>query len=568
MSKWTQVLLGVLLGCSCPLCAQTKADTAVNPADSYFQEALRYKFNGDYAAAFDLLRQSVQYDATQAAACYELAGFYLALNQKSTAFHYYQKACELEPDNEWYALQLAGLCRENNLLDKASELLEKVASEHPDRYELYYHVAELYFQQEDYKAALDALEHLEANTGVIEEITRQKCEAYQALGKPRKVIKEVKRLEALNPSEPHYQLLVGVSYLDIGKQKKAVRILDEVLESYPDNGEAILQRAFADYFIAGNKTEAMASRMKEIIDRPKVDLLSKMTALDYFTKNNYQDTTLMDEIYTELLEQFPDEYNLRQQHLAWLFQQDRKYEARLELRTVLDMNPAQQQAWRDYLTLYLETDDVEQVAQICREALDYFPDDPSFWYYLAVTHIRNSEYAEAIDAYEKSLAADQESNPEWQSSILGYMGDVYQELQDSAKAVESYEKALALNPQNVPVLNNYAYFLSVKGIDLERAAEMSRLSLRAEPNNSTYLDTYAWICFRQGNYPMAKIYIDRAFINLNEGTAEIYEHCGDILWHCGQQEAALLEWMKAVDMSENPSELLTRKVADQCYYER
>ena len=87
-----------------------------------------------------------------------------------------------------------------------------------------------------------------------------------------------------------------------------------------------------------------------------------------------------------------------------------------------------------------------------------------------------------------------------------------------------YEKALSYNASNIPVLNNYSYFLAMEGQDLDKAERMSAQTVKAEPDNATYLDTYAWIFFKQGNYSLARIYLQNALDKTKEPSAELFEH--------------------------------------------
>ena len=109
-----------------------------------------------------------------------------------------------------------------------------------------------------------------------------------------------------------------------------------------------------------------------------------------------------------------------------------------------------------------------------------------------------------------------------------------------------YEKALSYNASNIPVLNNYSYFLAMEGRDLDKAERMSAQTVKAEPDNATYLDTYAWIFFKQGNYSLARIYLQNALDKTKEPSAELFEHYGDILFMLGEVDEAVTYWQRQV----------------------
>ncbi len=151
------------------------------------------------------------------------------------------------------------------------------------------------------------------------------------------------------------------------------------------------------------------------------------------------------------------------------------------------------------------------------------------------------------------------------SRLYGITGDTYLMMGDTVKAFSLYEKALEIFPGNLLVLNNYAYFLALKGTDLDKAERMSRKTVEADPTNTTFLDTFAWIFFKQGQYGLAKIYIERAVANSEEPNKEILEHYGDILWFNKEYDEARKQWKKAAQL-ENPSESLLKKVEVGSYY--
>ena len=134
------------------------------------------------------------------------------------------------------------------------------------------------------------------------------------------------------------------------------------------------------------------------------------------------------------------------------------------------------------------------------------------------------------------------------------------------EAFNAYEQALKYNDKNVPVLNNYSYFLTLRKHDLDKAERMSAQCIKLEPNNPTYLDTYAWVFFMKGNYTLAHIYIRSALEKDTTNSAELVDHYGDILYMTGDKEKALEQWKKAQELGKD-TEILKRKIAEGIYIE-
>ncbi len=146
------------------------------------------------------------------------------------------------------------------------------------------------------------------------------------------------------------------------------------------------------------------------------------------------------------------------------------------------------------------------------------------------------------------------------------LGDTYHELKNHAESDKYYEKALALDPKNAFVLNNYSYYLSLRKENLEKAEKMSKLSNDLMPNQSSFLDTYAWVLYQMGRYEEAKVWIEKAIANSGSTNGVILEHYGDILFRLNKTQEAQEQWKKAKEAGGG-SDFLDKKIADKKLYE-
>jgi tetratricopeptide (TPR) repeat protein len=261
-------------------------------------------------------------------------------------------------------------------------------------------------------------------------------------------------------------------------------------------------------------------------------------------------------------------------YVQWLMEIGKKQDARNELKTVLDLNPNQLKAWRMYLEINLEYDNQTNIREICKPALVYFPNESIFWFYYGLSWSSEQEESQpdsekselAIDAFNQAIELADKKDVGFVSRLYGLCGDMYLLRGDTLAAFDHYEKALAVNAGNILVLNNYAYYLAVSGKELSKAERMSRKTIEADPKNVTFLDTYAWVFFKRGEYRLAKIYIERAIENETDPGVEVLEHYGDILWFNEDQKGALVQWKKASKL-ENPNPTLLMKVQTGRYIE-
>ena len=213
----------------------------------------------------------------------------------------------------------------------------------------------------------------------------------------------------------------------------------------------------------------------------------------------------------------------------------------------------------------VRNEDYEAVIRICEAGVEATPEVLEFYFYLAIAYNQAGRNADVISTCQLALGrAVGDSRKELVSDFYTIMGDAcYAEGRDE-DAFIAYESALTYNASNVGALNNYAYYLSLERRDLDKAEEMSYKTIKAEPGNATYLDTYAWILFEKGNYTEARIYIDDAMANGGEESADVVEHCGDIYFMTGDVDGALKRWKQARDMGSESS-TLDEKISQKKY---
>ena len=99
---------------------------------------------------------------------------------------------------------------------------------------------------------------------------------------------------------------------------------------------------------------------------------------------------------------------------------------------------------------------------------------------------------------------------------------------------------------------------------------MSYRTIKAEPKNATYLDTYAWILFMQKRYSEAKIYIDQTLQCDSDSSSVLLEHAGDIYYHTGDVDQAVVFWQEALSRADEQEDserikLLARKIKIKKY---
>ena len=211
-------------------------------------------------------------------------------------------------------------------------------------------------------------------------------------------------------------------------------------------------------------------------------------------------------------------------------------------KKVVEINPNQQDAWIDLLFLELQKNRIQNLITDSEAALELFPTNPTFSYLNGLAYFYNQEYNKTIETLGVGVNFLFD-NPTLSSEMYSILGNTYNELEDYNNSDKSYDLALEYLPENVTVLNNYAYYLSLRGENLEKAKQMSKKTLELFPEEANYLDTYAWILYKMKDYESAKVFMLQA-IDLAESKT-FYNHLSDILTELGELEDAKKYKLKA-----------------------
>lgn len=571
------LLLLVLAGGSPILADNTKKGAPSKPVqqdnaqqrklDYFFYEGVKLKNAGKFDAAFDLFSHCLEIDSTASPVLYELSSFYVEMNKPEKAVGLLQRAVNYAPDNFTYRMALASVSRGPGMFSDASAEYQTLIDKFPDKTDLNYYLAESLTQEGEISKAIEAYDALENSVGMNEAISIQKYKLYNTLNEPDKAMKEIQKLADKYPMEARYQIVMGDLYLEKNDTDKALLCYNKAHEIDPSNPYYIV--SMANYYeIVGDK-EAAETQIRSALVNNDLDVDTKVNILSRYVvrlQQNKQDIEGANTLFKTLLEQHPEETELKLMYGSLLAMQDKTEEARFQFQLVTEMEPDNAGAWQQLLNLSLKADNMEEVKRICIKCQELFPNAPEYYFYLGIAHYQLKEYNKALETYQAGIRIIDKENTSQLSDFYGQIGDIYYQQKNVTKAYEAYEEALKYNDKNIVVLNNYSYFLTLDKKELKKAERMSAQCIKLQPDNSTYLDTYAWVFFTQGNYTLAKIYIENAISKDSTNSSELADHYGDILYMNGEKEKALEQWKKAKELGKQ-SETLDRKIAEQIYIE-
>ena len=535
--------------------------------DYFFYEGLNLKNAGKYDAAYDAFIHCLQIDSAAAPVLYELSTFYVQMNRPEKSVEMLKKAVENDKDNFTYKMALASISRSLGMYGEAAEEFRELVRDYPKKKELNYYLADALTQAGEIGEAIDAYNALESTMGMNEAISMQKYRLYKQLEKPDEAFKEIENLAAKYPMNARYQIILGDLYLENEEMKEALAAYQKAHEVDPTDPYYIV--SMANYYEAVGEKEAAEKQIRSALVNEKLDVNTKVNILSRYIlklQETKQGTENANRLFQTLLEQHPEDTELKLMYSGLLMAQDKTDEAKFQLKLVTEMAPSTEGAWQQLLSMALKEEDIPEVVRICTACMELFPKSPEYYFYLGIAYYQQDKYKESLNIYYSGLNVIPKENLGLKSDFLGQIGDIYHEMGRNEQSYKAYDEALKYNDKNVVVLNNYSYFLSLEKKDLKKAERMSAQCIKLEPDNSTYLDTYAWIFFIQGNYTLAKIYIESALEKDTTKSADLVDHYGDILFMNGDKDKAVEQWKKAKEMGKE-SEILDRKIAEKQYIE-
>ena len=535
--------------------------------DYFFLEAMRMKGKNEYDAAFGLLQHCLDINPTASSALYEISQYYMFLRQVPQGQVALEQAVAFAPDNYWYSQGLVSLYQQQNELDKAAALLEKMVTRFPSKQDPLFSLLDIYSRQEKYNDVISTLNRLEKRLGKNEQLSMEKFRIYLQMKDDKKAFQEIESLVQEYPMDMRYQVILGDVYLQNGKKQEAYDAYQKVLAVEPDNPMALF--SMASYYEQTGQKELYQQQLDTLLLNKKVTSDTKISVMRQVIAENEQssakDSTQVIALFDRMMKQDMDDPQIPMLYSQYLLSKNMEQEAVPVLEQVVDLDPTNKAARLMLVSVAVKKEDYKQIIKVCEPGIEATPDALELYYYLAIAYHQAEQGDSVLSVCNRALEhITPDTRKEVISDFYSIMGDIYHTKKQMTEAYAAYDSALVYNPSNIGALNNYAYYLSVERRDLDKAEEMSYKTVKAEPNNSTYLDTYAWILFEKGNYAEARIYIDNAMKNDGEKSDVIVEHCGDIYFMTGDVEGALKYWKKALEMGSE-SKTLKQKIEKKKY---
>ena len=484
---------------------------------------------GNLEKASSLYKEVIRFQPNNSLAYYQLAAIDFESKNIASAIEYNQKAIELSPKNHWYRTQLAEIYLLTNQTDKAAEQYREIIELQPEVTEYYSELVGIYVNANEINKAIEIANLLEKRQGINEYCSMLKYNIYKSQNQHEKAIKEIEILSKEYPSNVAYLSILAQYYLNNEKEEKALNLMKKVEEIDSNNVENIVA-LMEIYYKKGDMPSA------EIY----IDKLCRTTKMGFEEKNQIilglYKAKVDEDIETlrnyikhleTMLNMYPEEGRLWQfLSIGYMrtFRMDEAYQA---CKKAVEYGVRDMDLYKRYIiTQQFRAEDEERI-KTCDDAIKLYPRECIFYIVKGYSLVNLKEYEKAIETLEKSLKyAKQQSD---YIDIYSNLAEAYYRIENKDRAFEYFEKALEKDTNNLMVLNNYAYYLCLENIELDKAEKMSKQTYDAQSYNITFADTYAWILFAKKDYQNAKMILDNFLSEQETWSETVKEHYQKIL---------------------------------------
>lgn len=489
----------------------------------------------------------------------QLAIIYAQLDSGTISLAYMEKAHQLAPGNKWYSSRLLSsyIYRKNYV--KALSVAEELHRQYPYNEDYFNAMISLYRELKQFDKALKVMKSLEKITGITEQTAFENFRLQMLSGKTDKALKEIEKLIRKFPSDSRYKVFLGDILIEQRRINEGMKIYLNVLKTDPTNPD--VYQSLSEYYTNIDDSKHAMEYLMLSLKNPKMEVETKLEILGKHIEKLVRANTNIestDSLFSTLTEDYPLEPQVFNYYAAFLIHLNKNKEAGEALETSLKLDKGNESAWVSLAQIRFTASN-DSAYQVISEGLRNCPNNLTLLYFKGIALLQADSLNEALanNNFSLQLMASQE-NAELSSDFHAQNAEIYIRKNETDSAFACFENALKVRPDNVGVLNNYAYYLSISKRDLGRAESMSATTIQKDPGNSTFLDTYAWVFYQKGNYSLAKFYIERAIDNVKDTATAgtLYEHYGDILWMNGNNDQKALEmWKKAMITGAESDEL-------------
>jgi len=544
--------------------SQIKKDKSDNDLlfNTIYFNALKQKSLENYDQSLKIFQRCIKMKPNNIEVVYQASLISSFLGLSAEAILYSEQTVESKPKNIWYLRNHIENLLELPDYKLASEYLLKLVDLEPNNEVNFYQLADSYIYDKNYRKAISIYNRLEKIRGISKLTSMQKQKLYMQTKNFKMATNEIFKLSDKFPLDLEILEILAECYLLSDKRDLAFDIFKRIALLNPENGKIHL--TLANYYRDKNNNNKSYDELRLAFSSIQLSLEVKISILaSYFPLLTTNDTLKKQayELCLIMINIHPLSPQVYAIYADLLFSDKKKNQAKEFYKKTLKIDKNFKDVWTQLLFIDVEQNNFDSLLLYSFDALNLFPTDPLYYYFYAISNLRINQPIIAFKYLELGIEYVYDNPPllkEFQISLA----ESSNSLQEYSYSDSIYEKVLSVDPDNILVLNNFSYYLSLRKEKLEKAKTMSYKCNKLEPNNGTYQDTYAWVLFCLGEYVEARLWVEKAIKNGSDTSFVVLEHYGDILFKLNLKQEAIVQWKKAFSINVK-SQSLMKKISNE-----
>lgn len=526
--------------------------------DYFYVTGCNERAKGNLKEAMEAFQECLKIEPENAAVHYELATVSKMQGQIEKALNHARFCAVAESRNEWYQLLYIECLTDTKQYNQALKMREILVKNFPEKSEFREDLAINYAMLGMYDKSFKIYDELEKNYGVNEQLTLNKVKLLKSQKKFKEAESELLRLSQTDTLQGRYYALLAEFYLEQNDLVKTKKMYDRILVLDPSNPD--IQLALHDYYSKTGDAAKAFEHLKLALLNPELEIGIKAGIVGsyYLQAENHAPSAKQRgvELATILLKTHPSATEANALYGDFLRLDKKNAEAATYYYKAALTEKKDFRIWDNLLFIENELNRFDSLEKHSFIAMELFPNQPVNYIYNGVANTQLRNYQKAVNSLKTGIDFVVD-NRALLIQFYSALGDAYYYLRDYSNSDRSFELALKEDADNTYVLNNYAYYLSVRNEQLEKAERLSKKSNELQPNNRNYMDTYGWILFQEKKYEAANEWLSKA-AKMGTRNPTILEHYGDCLYMLGKKVEALQQWEAAKSAGGNSPSLLKK----------
>lgn len=561
-------LSSLLLACGTPKttakknASSPKKNIVSAETKQLFHNAMHGYIISDYDLALKEANAYIAKNPSDDAVYYLLSKVYFEKKDSVGSIRMLEKAKELDKTNRWYNDYLGYAYLQNKDYGKALESYQFLTKELPDEIEYHYQLLQTYYGLKQFQKSIETLDVIETRIGKSPQTSYQRYIIYINLKKYD--LAEKTLVESIEEYPDEHETLFALDdfYAARKQPEKMVGFLENLISKHPTAGGASL--LLAEYYLKQNKIDKAETLLLKTFSNPSVDPTYKQYFLmDNFVEKPVLPAKLAKDLALEVLKLSPSDGFIHL-FLGNLSDSEGDTAKALEYyKQSVALNKNNKETLTRICVLEYQSQQYEDLTKSAQQALSLFPTEPAFYYFSAISLLKQKKLDECLDMVDNGLVYTTDNAGK--EDLTSIQAEAYFGKKDFKKGKEIYEQLIKDNPKDVFLKNNLALALAKNKIDLDYADKLINQITELDPRNQNYQFTKGFILFQKGKYPEAQNIIEPILVR-NPQDASLHNLIGNIFAKNGDMEKAVEYWLKAKELGYK-NNVLDKKINDKKYYE-